>query len=240
MVIIMGYTHYWYRDKEIPMEIFKKIVDDFRKLVPAFRMLDIQLADGTGEGEPTINYDEVISNGTAYCEDCEDGRKIVIPWPDDEIIPLFPGNSESAVSGSWFAGDLLKQRACSGKDCSYETFYFPRALGEKDGLLVGEIAYYKEDGTPVYHDKRVVGKWFDSCKTAFRPYDLAVISFLIIAKHHLKDKIIVRTDGKRQHWQDGFQLCQYMLGYGKEYTIEKGELVELPKPRNTLDVWIER
>ena len=220
----MGYTHYWYRKKEIPEYVFRKIVDDFRKLLPIFKMLGIQLANGVGEGEPEINYEYVIFNGCSKCKHPHPKADIVIPWPDDEVIPLFPAsNPEKAVSGAWFGGDLLKQRAC-GRDCSYETFYFPRIEGE--GHVIGPIAYYDMNGNPVYHDKRVVGKYFDFCKTAFRPYDLAVISFLTIAKHYLNDKIIVHTDGKYQHWADAFLLCQDQLGYGREYDIKEGELIK--------------
>jgi len=222
----MGYTHYWYRPKEIKIEVFRKIVDDFKKLLPAFRMLSIQLANGVGEGEPIINYEEVIFNGKRDGHNC---GHIVIPWPDDNIVPLFPSpDPEKAVSGSWFGGDLLKQRACDGDDCSYETFYFPRV--ERYGHVTGPIAYYNMNGEPVYNNKRVVGKVFNCCKTAFRPYDLAVISFLIIAKHYLGSQIIVHTDGKYQHWMDGFRLCQSILGYGEEFTIKNGELVVGDKP----------
>jgi len=210
-------------------EVFRKIVDDFKKLLPAFKMLDIPLANGVGEGELVINYNAVIFNGKRRCKHGS-SKKLTIPWPDDDIIPLFPASDpEKAVSGTWFAGDLLRQRACSGDDCSYETFYFPRI--EEDGLVIGPITYYDMNGKPVYHDKRVVGKIFNFCKTAFRPYDLAVISFLIIAKHYLGDEIIIHTDGEYQHWMDGFYLCQDQLGYGAEYTIENGELVIGDKPK---------
>ena len=218
----MGYTHYWYRNKEIPEDIFKKIVDDFRKLLPSFKMLGIQLANGVGEGEPKINYEYVIFNGSINSGNPE--ADIDLPWPDDDIILLFPApDPKKAISGKWLGGDLLKQRAC-GRDCSYETFYFPRI--EDEGHVTGPIAYYDINGNPVYHDKRLIGKYSNSCKTSFRPYDLAVISFLTIAKHYLNDEIIVYTDGLYQHWADAFLLCQDQLGYGEEYNIKNGELIK--------------
>jgi len=51
-VNISYYTHYQYKPKEIPPEIFKKIVDGFKKLLPAFKILDIQLANGVGGASP--------------------------------------------------------------------------------------------------------------------------------------------------------------------------------------------
>lgn len=69
--------------------------------------------------------------------------------------------------------------------------------------------------------------YFDFCKTAFRPYDLAVISFLIIAKHYLKNNIEVSSDGEDCHWFDGKMLCQMILGYGLEYIInEESKLIQ--------------
>jgi len=203
--------------------VFRRIVDEFNKLLPVFKMFDIQLAGGDGTGEPEISYDAVIFNGNANC-----GHKkaeIIIPWPDDKIIPLVAPDPEKAISGMWFGGHLLRQRVCNG-DCSYETFYFPRI---DDFHIIGKIAYYNPNGTPVYYEERLVGKAFNFCKTAFRPYDIAVTAFLVIAKHHLGDEIVVRTDGEHQHWEDAFTICQNVFGYGSEYTISKGELVRLDK-----------
>jgi len=53
------------------------------------------------------------------------------------------------------------------KDLSHETFYF----------------------------SRIDGNGFYFCKTAEKPYDLAVTSFLIIAKHYLKDSLSFDSDG---------------------------------------------
>ncbi|MGC8936549.1 MAG: hypothetical protein ACP5KV_04200, partial [Candidatus Methanomethylicaceae archaeon] len=63
----MGYTHYWYRPKEIPKEKFHEIVVDFRRLLPLFRRLDIKLAGGSGTGRPKINGNEVCFNGLMHC-----------------------------------------------------------------------------------------------------------------------------------------------------------------------------
>jgi len=65
-------------------------------------------------------------------------------------------------------------------------------------------------------DQRHADKYFQSCKTAFRPYDLAATAFLAIAKHHLGGKILVESDGTIMHWMDAVKLCQNVLGYGFE------------------------
>ena len=63
------------------------------------------------------------------------------------------------------------------------------------------------------------GLYSEFCKTAFKPYDLAVITFLIIAKHHMEDRLMVSSDGTDEHWSDGKQLCQNILGYGMEFKL---------------------
>jgi hypothetical protein len=56
--------------------------------------------------------------------------------------------------------------------------------------------------------------WYrDSCKTAFRPYDLAVQCLLLIAKHHLDEGIKVHSGGSDLHWNDPRRLCYAHLGY---------------------------
>ena len=52
------------------------------------------------------------------------------------------------------------------------------------------------------------GKYFNFCKTVFRPYGIVVTTFLRIAKHYLEDKIEVSSEGKDVHWFDGKMLCQ--------------------------------
>jgi len=198
----MGYTHYWRRPKEIEMPIMIKIVDDFKKLLPVFERIGIKLANGHGEGKPKINYTEIWFNGSRNCGHPEN-KTIVIPWPGKNAKGIAkPG--ENVISGAWFAGVEIAKRVCDG-DCSFETFSFPRVITEEYGK-----SSLIEDG-----------KYFSFCKTAFRPYDLAVICFLIIAKHCLGDKIIVSSDGTNIHWFDGIVLCEYYLHYSAGYVIKQ-------------------
>ena len=79
-------------------------------------------------------------------------------------------------------------------DYSHENFYFTR-------MKAGE---------------------FLLCKTARKPYDLAVTCFLLIAKKHLKNRIHISTDGDTEDWQPAIDVCSHMLGY--EY--KKFEITE--------------
>ncbi|HDZ77114.1 MAG TPA: hypothetical protein ENH41_03425 [Candidatus Omnitrophica bacterium] len=204
----MGYTHYWYKQKEVELKKFKKIVDDFKKVLPEIIKVGVVLADGSGEGEPILNYNLVSLNGAIKCGHLKN-EAISIPWPSKNAggVAKF---LEDAKKGNWFAGAEIEKRCCDG-DCSYESFIFERIFNGK--------FLQKENGL-----------YFDFCKTAFRPYDLAVITFLIIAKHHLGKGIKVSSDGEDCHWFDGKLLCQQFLGYGFEYKIgEKERTLEKDK-----------
>lgn len=100
----------------------------------------------------------------------------------------------------WTKGAL--KRECFG-DCSNETFAFPRTYVPKE--------WEKPDENGLY---------FDCCKTRFKPYDVAVTAFLIVAKHHLGSQIIVKSDGGPEGWMDAKRLCQQYLGYGLNVKLD--------------------
>lgn len=202
----MGYTHYWYRDKEIPQEKFSAIVEDFAMLLPVFAENGVKLAGGLGEGLPEVNDKEVWFNGSENCGHPMN-HSIVMPWPAKGAGGV--GDSETADVGTWYAGAKIITRCCDG-DCSYETFNFPQKM---------ELKGWQEPD----NENR---KYFNCCKTAFRPYDLAVTAFLVIAKHHLGDSIIVRSDGEEEHWFDAKLLCQLNLDYGVSFKLDYDVLVK--------------
>lgn len=212
----MGYTHYWYRPLAIDSAVYRNIGNDFNKVVLELDNLGVRLGDGGGAGVPEISDGEINFNGLAACGHAENAA-ISIPWPTVNA----GGIKHSMVSeaGMWFAGTLLDHRCCNG-DCSYESFVFPREAEVKK-----------------YQARSPDGLQFDCCKTAFRPYDLAVTAFLIIAKRHLKDQISVSSDGEDQHWEDARRLCQSFLGYGVEYHLgaagDDGETLQEIAPNRT-------
>lgn len=198
----MGYTHYWYRPKEIRGHTMSDIVNDFMSIIPVLADIGVHLAGGDGAGEPEINVDMIKFNGVADCGHAKNSE-ISIPWPSKEAggIAKYGENNKAE---NWFAGAVIDKRCCNG-DCSYETFFFPRVI-DKD---------FKQG-----HNKRK-DLLFDFCKTAYRPYDLAVNVFLVIAKHRLRDNIIVSSDGEMVHWQEAMMYCQIHLGYGLEFELPK-------------------
>ena len=61
---------------------------------------------------------------------------------------------------------------------------------------------------------------FNFCKTEHKPYDIAVTSLLIIAKHYLGDIIKVSSDGDIVDWEEAMDLLQKAYGYGEEFNLE--------------------
>lgn len=198
----MGYTHYWYvKVGELPQDQFSKVAEDFRVVLKELRKDGLVLAGPDGTGRPEIGPHVIAFNGRARCGHKRD-TEIVIPWPTKGAGGI-ARSSESAKAGGWFGGALVRERTCNG-DCSYESFVFERISSEP----------------------RDIGH-FGSCKTAFRPYDVAVTACLLIARHRFGDPIQVKTDGEDAQWIDAKEVCQSVLGYGLEYEVDDGEL----KPR---------
>lgn len=65
----------------------------------------------------------------------------------------------------------------------------------------------------LYDDEDPKG-YFSFCKTARKPYDIAVCSALIIAKKHFDSLIDVDSDGTNEDWKEAKALCHKILGYG--------------------------
>jgi hypothetical protein len=237
----MGYTHYWKRVEKFNKESYEKVVKDFKAVTKQLSPL-VPLAGGFGDGKAEMNNKRIWFNGTQNCGHAD--RNLGITWPEKDasgialvakryrdiptktLITLLCGQEEelavndSDVSGTWFAGLKLKHRSCGG-DCSHETFGLSLEVEKEDWQKpIGKISHYNQYGKPVYNDAEEVGRYFEFCKTAYKPYDLAVIICLIIAKHHLKEQILVDSDGTIDNWQDGMLICQKILGYGFDFTLK--------------------
>lgn len=202
----MGYTHYWYRPKKISDEIMGAICSDFQRVVLALDDMGVKLADGHGEGVPVITPELICFNGLANCGHKQNDN-LHITWPDKGARGV--NESSEPRSGTWFAGALLSTRTCDG-DCSYETVHFPSEMAATKFLQ---------------EDREHPGLYFECCKTAYRPYDLAVTAFLIIAKKHLRENISVSSDGRDENWVEGKQVCQAFLDYGLEFEMTEDGLI---------------
>ena len=59
------------------------------------------------------------------------------------------------------------------------------------------------------------GKRFGFCKTARKPYDVAVCACLIILTYHLPSDFSASSDGYINDWEPALVLTDKILGYGK-------------------------
>tara|TARA_R110002051_G_scaffold252068_1_gene311373 strand:- start:125 stop:595 length:471 start_codon:yes stop_codon:yes gene_type:complete len=64
------------------------------------------------------------------------------------------------------------------------------------------------------------GLIFKFCKTAQKPYDIAVCSALIIAKRYFDQSIMISSDGDNAEWKESKALCQEILGYGDDLNMD--------------------
>ena len=236
----MGYTHYWKRVEKFDKQQFEKVVKDFKAVLRHLSEF-VPLAGGFGKGKPEINSKRIWFNGPGKCGHAD--RNLGITWPEKDasgiafvvekykeipaktLLTLLCGQEEelavndSDVSGTWFAGLKLKHRTCAG-DCSHETFSITLEIEKEDWQKpIGKISHYDQHGKPVYNNPKEIGLYFNCCKTAYKPYDLAVIICLIITKHHLAKDILVASDGTLDNWKDGMLICQKILGYGLDFTF---------------------
>jgi hypothetical protein len=85
-------------------------------------------------------------------------------------------------------------------------------------------SFYLEPHSQERRDER--GLCFAFCKTARRPYDLAVTACLIVFRHHIQGEGEVHTDGMDAEWSAARDLCQRVLGYGAEYRVDKDYRLE--------------
>lgn len=199
MGVEMGYCHYWEIEQEIDQDFFTRIVTDVQRIVLTLDNMGVRLAGPLGQGLPEIGSEQISFNGLWHCGHPKN-EEISIPFPAADAAGI--GSSINAVEGSYFGmGTLLKHRSCDG-NCSYETFKIVRRFDEIDRVRDG--------------------RYSDSCKTAFRPYDLAVQCVLLIAKHHLKDRIKVWSGGSDYHWNDARMLCYAHLSYPlSQYRVDR-------------------
>lgn len=206
----MGYTHYYHTKPTLNLTEFFKVSQDMKKMLGPLEHLGVKLGDGLGKNYPYIGSDEIIFNGYSKCGHEE--RDLGITWPKPGAKGILKNGVLTKLgeitSSHWFAGAELESRVCGG-DCSHETFSI----------------MCKSDSSP---DKET-GYVFDCTKTAYKPYDLAVNVVLIIAKHYLKDDIVIRSDGDDSNWIEGKQLVQHFLGYGEDFKLDSSQILENAK-----------
>jgi hypothetical protein len=199
----MGYTHSWRRPQELPPALFADVREDLERLLLPLSDLGVHIADWDGRGVPYFDAEIIRFNGLRDCGHPKN-EEIVFPFPAPEARGI--GSSDTALPGDGSLGVFLKHRCCPG-NCDYEPFRFLRVLNPCDDVT-GD------------------GLCWAFAKTGFRPYDLAVTSALLVAKRHIRERMIVETDGGELQWADAKELCQSVLGYGGSFGIVEERIRE--------------
>ena len=124
----MGYTHYWYYNREFTLGEWQSISSSFQKLVRS--LADVPLANVNGSGAPTVTENYLAFNGRA------------------------PQSGEP-----------------------FELFRTREAWAERIGNTNGR-------------------KWWGFCKTEHQPYDLAVMTLLLLVSEVVPGALNVESDVK--------------------------------------------
>jgi hypothetical protein len=206
----MGYTHYWERQRILPLPQFVTAVEDCRRLCVA---LDIPLGDAQGKGEPTFTATEICFNGHVDSGRLTSGQKAPgLVWPHRDAHGVAVVGEADAVVGRWNAGPAIRARVLGPSgDGSFETFHIERVHH------------------PRHPQDQATGWSSNFCKTNYRPYDLCVQGCLIVLSHHCGNKHFrVSSDGNSRDWNDARDAAQHILGYGIDWGEDK--LAPVPPP----------
>lgn len=206
----MGYSHRWYRERELPASSFEAFAEDVEKILEGAEQKGIELAGRDGRGRPVVTRSRVAYNGSVEQSPgpWTTEEAAPVPWPDDEAGLREPASdpSKQKTSGKWVAGTLVSQPVAPERDGSYEPFSIPQVLSP-----------------PSWRTPPENGRWFKHCKTGYRPYDIAVQATLLAAKRHFGDRIRIDSDGSESDWLNGLFLCMSTCGYGEQLPVWSDE-----------------
>ena len=189
----MGYTHYWRRIPQLDPGQFAAAALDCGTIAAK---IPVRLAGSDGKGRPDFAPALVAFNGP---EDCgHPDRDYGIAWPAKGAGGVVPHGFADASGGSWFAGATITARACGG-DCSHESFVL------------------EPTEAPIVHPRAPM--IFGFCKTAFKPYDLAVQACLIVFTCRFPGAFLVTSDGDAELWTEAAAFVQEHLGYGADFHL---------------------
>lgn len=72
---------------------------------------------------------------------------------------------------------------------------------------------FEDEGHETFVLYRAGSDGFEFCKTARKPYDLAVTACLLVYKHHSPDTIKVSSDGDAEDWVEAKALTMKLFNY---------------------------
>lgn len=199
-----GYTHFWRRTEHLNRARFAEAAQDVRRILDRTILEGMKLAGPTGEGQPEVDDRSIAFNGLSRCDHLY--RNLGEPWPAAEAEGFMAQEEDPIEPGEpYYSGPYLKMRACGGK-CSEEPF-----VVDRDWL------------TAAWHRPEKGGFFSARCATLYKPYDLVVTAALIRLKEHLKDEIVISSDGDEKAFHDAKRLCRQLFGWHTAFELESKE-----------------
>lgn len=192
----MGYSHYWYTKPSIPDKIFSSILHDVKRIQKPLFDIGVPLSGPDGTGDPILDNDEISFNGVNECG--HSIKDIFLTWPSKNAYGISVDKIQHV-----FPNTQIDARTCNGS-CMYDSFIFKK---------------HNRCTTRELNEDRLIN--FNSCKTAFRPYDIAVMAVLIIAKHYLINDIQISSDGDITKWRDTILIVYHFLEYGNDFELDE-------------------
>jgi hypothetical protein len=145
---------------------------------------------------------------------------------DVRVIEKFfnENNILSKNAGGHFNEDFVK---LFGGDGNHKGVHY--VVDEQNGEKNYTAFYLNGDGTfdkglshegfALFLDINCDEAMWSFCKTARKPYDLAVTLILLCAKYHLKGGIKITTDGGNDEWAHSFELFEDLFE-GRKFMFE--------------------
>jgi len=168
--LVIGYTHYTYRNKAFTQDQWEKI---------CLETLDIIVK---------------------HC----DRKKITLAWEYDspsERQPTLFGGAKWGPKPPQVDNDVI--RFNGWKEKGHETFMVTRELGGH---------------------KTESGELFDFCKTARKPYDMAVMLVLLSMRRHAPDSVRISSDGDwDDEWVPAREAYKNLFGVEVDCPFEPAE-----------------
>ena len=147
-------------------------------------------------------YDEDL-----FAKIARDFQKVVDGNPEEKCLAGYDGTGKAEITDKIICFNGIG-------DESHESFRLEQSMSNE------EVEDQKKIFSLRSKDIKPDTKFFTFTKTAEKPYDIYVQTALIIAKHYLKTKIDVESDGDNDRWDDASALCTKVLGYGKTFKLD--------------------
>ena len=187
----MGYTHYWYYKNPVfdMANIVNKKAEISRSSRGDYESVKKEFAKFPTHRELTKRIKKHIEAFNKISDDLNHAL-IVLQKEKDFVLRGVIGEGEPTISDNeiCFNGD-----GSNGQDLDHETFVFKLFQSGHNR----KIDEFEKDGV------------FGFCKTARKPYDVAVCVSLMVIKHHIGSDFSISSDGDLEDgWGEAIEFYE--------------------------------